>query len=745
MVQHSERLEREFFAGREVNDMVRPKEMRQAAAIESRDGERAKTNLGGFFTIIGRHLAGIALATLLATLLAVGYLAIAKPVYTASTSLFIDPRLRKVVGEEVVQGNLGSDQVLVESQVSIIGSDGVLRRVVQEQRLDADEEFAPEPGQGLLSQLKALVIARPAPADAETRAVIALSERLKVKRAQKTYVVDVEVSSKSPVKAARLSAAVVDAYLADVAGAKAAEARRANKMIDARLDELRAELRNAETRVDEFRKANKILTSEGGLVTEQQLTRLGGELITARAVAAESKARLDQVNAALANGGSPEFLPDALRSNLIQRLREQYAQVARREAALATQLQGRHPALIEVRSQVEEIRGQIAAELKRISTSAKSEYQIAASRVEELQRTLDRAKDEVAKTNTAQIRLRELEQEVAASRELLNTFLTRAKQTQEQGNLAVAEARVISPASVPTKPSKPMPLLVLALGVLGGLGLGVARALVKEHMDRSVRTADEVEIETGTRAVAALPVLGSGPLGRLVRARTSRDRVAFSDVLSAMADPRDVTGGVAYRQAVLRLLARLRGRTAERRTLVTMVVSAHAAAGTSSTALALAYAAAMTGEKTLLVDAASSDVELSMVLAGDLDHKGVIVLDNKAHLQAITRRDQRSGLVFLPIALADIRLLKSHQRKRLANGIAALAQGYDLVFIDGGALLEDESAASLLGIVDQVVVVARAGITQAEALAELALTLAPAGERVVGTVLNMATGEAVRA
>ena len=41
------------------------------------------------------------------------------------------------------------------------------------------------------------------------------------------------------------------------------------KLIDSRLGELRTQLRRAETRVDEFRKANKILTSEGGLVTDQ--------------------------------------------------------------------------------------------------------------------------------------------------------------------------------------------------------------------------------------------------------------------------------------------------------------------------------------------------------------------------------------------------------------------------------------------------------------------------------------------
>ncbi|MFN3869163.1 MAG: GumC family protein [Hyphomicrobiaceae bacterium] len=704
--------------------------------------DRSSTDLGGFFTIIGRRLASILLATLLATLLAIAYLALAKPSYTASTSLFIDPRTRKVVADDTVPGNLASDQLLVESQVAIIGSDGVLRRVVRSMRLDQDEEFVPPPGQGLLSKVKALFVTPRQPADAETRAVLELSERLKVKRAQKTYVVEVETSSTSPVKAARLSEAVVAAYLEDQSGAKSEEARRANQLIDARLGELRAELRRAETKVDDFRKANKILVSEGGLVMEQQVTRLNSELATARAVAAESKARLDQVNAALAGGGSPEFLPDAIRSSLIQRLREQHAQVARREAALSSQLQGRHPVLIEVRSQVEEIRNQINAELKRISTSAKSDNQIAMSRVDELQKSLDKAKDEVAKANTAQIRLRELEQEVATSRELLNTFLTRAKETQEQQNLSLAEARVISPASVPTKPSKPLSWLVLALGVLGGLGIGVARALVADHMDRSVRSSSEVETQTGLTAIASLPTLGTTLLARMIGKAPRGEPTGFSDIMSAISEPHQTGGGIVYRQAVLRLLTRFRAASGDHRPAIAMLVSANSGAGTSSTALAVAYAASLSGDRVLLVDAASADSGLSNVLAADFQHDGVIALDNKAHLQSIMRRDQRSGLAFLPIALADLRSLKSQQRKRFATGLTALASGYDLMVIDGGALLEDESATALLGIVDQIVVVARSGVTQSAALAEVSAMLAPVRDRVLGTVLNMTANDA---
>lgn len=700
-----------------------------------------ETSVSGFLSILARHAKSIVLGTIATLALALAYLATAAPVYTASTTLFIDPRLKKVVSDEVTQGGFGSDLALVESQVSIIGSDAVLRRVVDKLQLDADPEFAPPQGSGLLSQLKALLISRPPAPEPKLQAIESLSRNLKVKRAQKTYVVDVETSSVSPVKAARIAQAVVDAYLLDQTQAKQAEAKRANEQIDARLGQLREQVRRAETRADEFKKANKILTSEGGLVNEQQLTRLNGELSTARAFAAETKARLDQVNSALKAGASPDTLPDALRSGLVQRLREQYAQVARREAALLSQLQPRHPVLIEVRSQVAEIRSQIAAELKRIASSAQNEQQIAVNREREIAATLERAKDEVGRTNTAQIKLRELEQEVTASRELLRVFLGRAKELQEQQGIATADARVISPASVPNRPSKPLTWLILSIGLLSGLGLGIAQALVRDQMDDSVRSLAEIGRSTGLAQLAAIPRFEMSSLPALLRRRLTShtggvNAAQFSDLLTAIADARS-TSAVAYRQSLLRLLSRLRVDNRPGQPFTVMLASARSGAGTSATALGLAYASALLGERVLLVDATSADTELSAIFAGSIKTDHVIVLDNRDHLASITTRDGRSGLSLLPIALADLRTFKNHQRRKLLAGLAALSENYDLVVIDAGALLDDESGAALIPSADRVVLVARSGETTNEDLNATLGLMDGARSKLAGVVLTM--------
>lgn len=696
------------------------------------------TDFTGLLTILRRNLWKIALATLASLILALSYLALTKPMYTTTASLFVDPRARRVVSEDIVQGGFGSDLALVESQVAIITSDAVLKRAVDKLNLTADPEFAPPPRQGLMTKIKAAFGQKPSQADPTSQALGSLAQAIRVRRAQKTYVVDVDVTASAPVKAAKIATAVLDAYLADQTATKTNEAKRANALIDARLGELREQVRTAETKLDDFKKANKILTAEGGIINEQQLTRLNSELINTRAVAAEFKARSDEIQKVLKSGAGPDVLPDAIRSGLIQRLREQYAQVARREASLSSQLQPRHPVLIDVRSQLNEVKMQINAELKRIATSAHAEYQIASSREKDISDQLETAKVDVTRSNTAQIKVRELEQEANASRELLRIFLSRAKETQEQQNTSTPDARIITPPAVPAKPSKPLTWLILSLGLFGGLGIGLAAALVTDHFDNTVRSPRDLAGISGIDAVAGIPMLSGGNIfvRRSEPLHESMQAAQFSDLLSAVADTKG-RHEVAYRQAVLRLLSKIKGQQRPGRPHTVMFVSPTHGAGNSATTLAVAYAAAISGERVLLIDATSANPELSVVFATGLQKTSIVILDNKEHLNRITTRDSRSGLAFLPIALADLRTLKTQQRRRLIAGLNSLSQNYDLVFIDAGGLLEDEAALSLLPVADQILVVARSGYSERSDITETLETLESAHDRISGAVITM--------
>lgn len=714
--------------------------LEQALSPGQQDQFRSSTDLTGFLSIIRRHLLSIAAVTLAAVAAVIFLLTITPPVYTATSTLFIDPRARKIVTDDVVQGGLATDAALVESQVQIITSETVLRRAVDALGLDKDPSIVPPPSTGLLAKIKTAIRGPRPEIEPRIAALEALYRAIKVKRATKTYVVDIEVDWTDAARASAIANAVAEAYLADQLATKAEEARRANELIDARLGELGEQVRVAETRVDEFKKANRIVTSEGGIVTEQQLGKLNAELASARAVAAEAKARYDQASSMARGKIAPDNVPDAIKSGLIQKLRDQYAQLARREAALSTQLQPRHPMLIDVRSQLAEITSQIQDELKRIAEASRAESEIAESREKDLLATIEKSKEEVARTGTASIKLHELEREAAASRELLQAFLARAKETQEQQNVATSEARIVSPAITPSRPSKPSRILLLTLGFIGGLGLGIAQALARHHFDGTVRTEADLARAASLKQLGHLPrVKPCSIFERIQRlfsgAPSSFGGRSYGDLLVAIGDTRG-RAAPAYRQAVLRLLGRLRAGAREGEALALMIAGPHRGAGASAVALSLGYAAALGGDRVLVVDATSSDPALSGVFGKSLGNGLAIKLDSKEQLAGIVAQDDRSGLHLLPIALADIRTLRGDQRRRLVAGLTALTQDYDLVVYDAGPLLIDESPLSLLPLIDRIALVTSTGETKREELAHVTELLEPARDRIAGAVLN---------
>jgi polysaccharide biosynthesis transport protein len=351
----------------------------------------------------------------------------------------------------------------------------------------------------------------------------------------------------------------------------------------------------------------------------------------------------------------------------------------------------------------------------------------------ELSSQIEKSKQEVATLNTAQIRARELDQDVTASRELLKTFLSRAKETQQQESISTPDARVITPPVVPTSPSKPLPLLVLALSLLSGLGVGAAWALQGGTTDVALQAPDQLAELTGVGAVSVLPELKTQT--SFAGSRDLPYGVAFSDLLSALGTRTD-RDAAQYHQAVLRLLSKIKSHGRAGRPNTVMFAAPRAAAGNSASILAVAYCAAMSGDRVLLVDATSSNPDLSVVFSANLARSTTIMLDSKDHLNRITARDARSGLSFLPIALADLRTLKTQQRRRLVAGLNLISQDYDWIFIDAGALLEDEAATTLLPATNQVYVVARNGETDRADVEEVMEVLMPVRDRVTGAVLT---------
>ncbi len=656
--------------------------------------QRAADGGVGLSEIIGalrRRWRVVAFTTLVVVSAAALFILISPTFYTASTQLLIDPRDRRILGTEVMATSTGADPTLVESQLRIITSDAVLGRVVAALKLDTDPDFAGSAGRTESAAVHT------------TRAIATLRRRVTVSRAERTYVIDVSASAHKPDAARAIADAIANGYLADQTEANQTMTRRATEALTSRLSQLRTNLREAEDRAQAYRKAHGIVLAQGTLISEQELGDLNRRLVQARVRAEEAQARYDEVHAHAASGGVNEVLGSAV----VTGLRAQLAEITRREAELAATLGDHHPALVEVRAQLSNTRRLISQETSRISQSAASELTVARENEQMLSREFEALTGRSQTDNGSLIELRDLERDVDAARKLYEAFLNRAKQTAEQEQIATPGARILAPAAEPLNASYPPALLVLLIALVCGAGIGSTAALVSEQLDDTIRSPEELRAST-----------------RL-------------DVFSALSETRHwrFGGGLPRSAIAVRALRSALRNNGDRSALV---LSAKDSAGAAATALDLAMAAAVSGERVLIVDVDLSGRALSKMTCPS-NKRGVLeVVHDKVAIREAAHVDPKSGLSLLPLSTSSGRTTKPITREQVANLLAATNADFDFVVLCGAPLLDDPDVATVGGAVDNVVLVVQAGVTRRDEILTAMRLLRPLRRKLRGAVLTAA-------
>jgi uncharacterized protein involved in exopolysaccharide biosynthesis len=153
-----------------------------------------------------RHLSVISL-TCLATLgIAIIYLIIATPKFTANANLIINSKTNTNSWDPAAV------TTIVESQIEIIKSESIARAVIEKLALAEDPEFARGLGSGMISRL--LGWSKPdAKASIARYAVESFERKLLAKRVGQTYLVQITFESRDPDRAAQIVNAVAEKYI----------------------------------------------------------------------------------------------------------------------------------------------------------------------------------------------------------------------------------------------------------------------------------------------------------------------------------------------------------------------------------------------------------------------------------------------------------------------------------------------------------------------------------------------------
>ncbi len=710
--------------------MNRPTDPRQMHSVPvETESEERKIDLRSIFRVIAYRYRVIVSSVLVGVTLTLIYLLTATPLYTATTQIYIDTRDKKAIDLGEVVPGLGSDTSAIDSEVEIIKSASVAKRVISALHLANNEDFN---ARGIVGSLLAKVRStlglskarRADPqVDEDDLLVRQFGKALDVKRLGLTYVVGLSYSFRDPAMAAKIANEVAEAYLMDRLEAKFEVTKQANTWLRGRLQALQAKVQESERAIEAYRAQYNLVGVEQETPFDAQLRQLNVELASAQVQMDERFAKLQQAREVISKDGELTSIDVVAQSDVVGKLREALATVAREEAELITRFTDKHPKVRNKRAERRDLERSIAEEAKRIVANIENEYNIARLRRTSIENSLQDLKEKAKGARSALVKLKELELEADSNKAIYKAFLDRFKETKEQETLRTADLRIITTAIPPDAPSSPKKLLTLVIVIVGSCGIGVALVFLLNHLDNTLKSAEQVEEKLKVSCLGSLPILSVTDSGGDESGPTPIERHVVGKPISP------------YTELMRTLKVSLQLSNVYMPQKVVMITSSQPNEGKTTVAANLAQYAARAGSRTLLIDADLRNPSLTERLLQRPAPGLVEVLAGKVEIEQAIVHD-RSGVDFLPgseVQAHAAEILGSKGMEELLNQLREL---YDLIIIDTAPINPIVDSRVLAELVDGILLVIEWDRTPVNAVEGAIRSLHTRHEKITGAVLN---------
>jgi polysaccharide biosynthesis transport protein len=652
-----------------------------------------------------------------------------QPVYVATARVEIDRENANILP---FQGAESYDYMMdlenyIETQTKILTSETLALQTIRNNNLSARPEFASPNG----------------PSEAIASGSLANQKRppelagflgsLSVKRVPGSHLMDVSFESTDPQLAARIVNAHIASYIEQNFRSKYEATTQASTWLADQLGELKIKVQRSEDARIAYERQNQIWTLDDKQnITTQRLADINKQLTEAQSERMRKESLYQ-----FAKSGNLDAVPEVQgNSALADLLRKRADTVSQYNDALA-QYGPNFPRVQRVQAQIKEFDQSIDREKQKILEVLESDFHEAQQRETLLTHVLDQQKAETNQMSGKLVEYNILKREAEANKALYEGLMTKLKETAISQGLRSSNIRIVDPAMIPSTPVRPAKTRNVALAFLVGLVGGIGLALMREYLDNTVKTPDDVETLSRLPSLAVVPQFaaanGNGKRPGLLQSFASNGHDKRIELVAQHLPKSQMSEAFrALRTSILLSQA-------DHPPQVILVTSALPREGKTTAAANLAVTLAQLGDKTALVDA-------------DLRKPGVGRLLNLAggkyaglssYLAGVSSLDLVSiphpaipNLVAIPTGPlppnpAD--LLSSH---KLADAIAELRTKFKFIVIDSPPVMAATDAVILSVQADGVLLVVRSGETPKEAFTRTRELLCSVKCRILGVVLN---------
>lgn len=738
----------------------------------------------------------IGIAVLVTTLAAI-YMARKPNIYSAKAQVQVDLEQSNqdlaITDRQRPLSN--ADPSYFNTQLQLLNSDTLLRRVIKEHNLETNPEFQKAKNEGATSPWRAMLKAvglasddskndrkgEPASVPSSSTMVsqdeIAEAVRLApyVEIIRKNLSVDPVRDSRVTVKDTRLIDVVytntdpeLAAFVANSIGEtftnlndekRKGTSTKTSDFLQNRINELQSEIQTGEVKLVDLKQEVGILKTTG----EQTivLDRLGGlnkDLLTAENDRKNAQGEYDAVKnspekiKSLAEAASARYITE--RENYVVNFRNETAKTIAglnaNRARLSQEFKEGAPEIIEIDKQiaslenslekvVEKNENDIKLFRQRVSTdlinNLQTKFLQTKQKEDKIRAAYNAQYNEAQGQNTGAVTLKLLEQDIETKR----GFLDKLRSQQSSNDVSsqgsdnnISLVGFAIPNDVAVAPRRLTTVLAaLFLSTLFGMGL----ALFLEYLDDTIRTVEEIESVLQLPALAAIPTIESMPKRKLllVGATETEEERANSELL-IFADSRSALSE-AYRQLRTSILLSTAGHPPKS----LLITSSLPSEGKTTTATNTAISLAQTGAKVLIIDADMRRPRLHSVF-NIANGEGLSTLlsseSTDADIARVVKTDDGTQLNLLtsgPIPPNPAELIGSDQ---MANLLKKLQNHYTHVVIDSPPITSFTDGVLIASMVDGVILVVHSGKSSRQVVKRSRQLLQDVGARILGVVLN---------
>lgn len=444
-----------------------------------------------FFLILRARFRAAVLVLLAAILAALAISLLLPKVYTAHTAVLVDVRSPDpVAGAGALMPGLVAPSYMA-TQIDIISGDRVAERVVKTLRLDEDPSTQADwrqttDGRGTI----------------ETWIAESLQRRLDVRPARESNVINITYKGRDPESAAAIANAFAQAYLDINLALKTEPARLYAEWFDEQSKALRVKLEAAQSRLSDYVQKAGIVSNDDRVDYEAtKLAQISTQLTTVQGETTDSQSK---------RNGRGDTVAEVMQNPLINGLKADVARLEAKVQEISVNLGVNHPVRQRAESELASLKGRLASETGRITTSIDTTYRVSKDRERELQNAVAAQRTRVLMLNKQRDELNVYRRDVEAAQRAYEAVSLSASQTRLQSLSNQTNVVRLNTATAPLEPSSPKLLVNLLIAAFGGTLLGLSLAVLLELANRRVRSSEDLLQMLDLPVLASITSSGGG-------------------------------------------------------------------------------------------------------------------------------------------------------------------------------------------------------------------------------------------